>query len=258
MSFSETELFAFIGTYFWPFCRIGAFLLAAPILGTQLVSPRIRLALAMMITLIVAPLLPKAPSVELLSLPGLLIVVQQVIVGLSMGFIMQVVFHAFVLAGQAVAMKMGLGFASMNDPSNGVTVTVISQFYLMMSTLLFLSLDGHLILIDTLIRSFQTLPMATQGLSPTGLSTIVQLAGWMFGAAVVVALPVLTSILVVNIAFGVMNRSAPQMNVFTVGFPITLIFGLLLIWFSLTNFLPLYRSLVDEGMMMLRSIVNIN
>ena len=258
MSFSEAELLAWLAAYCWPFCRIGAFLLAAPILGTQLVSARIRLVLALMVTIIVTPLLPAAPNVELFSLSSLLIVLQQVIVGLAMGFVIQIVFHAFVFAGQIIAMKMGLGFASMNDPSNGVTVTVISQFYLMISTLLFLSLDGHLIIIDILVRSFDSLPVATTGISLEGMSAIGLLAGWMFGAGLIVALPVLTSILIVNIAFGVMSRSAPQMNVFTVGFPITLVFGLLLIWFSLTSFLPIYQSMVDEGLTALKAIVNIN
>ncbi|MGH1472215.1 MAG: flagellar biosynthetic protein FliR [Cellvibrionaceae bacterium] len=257
MYFTDQELLAFIGHYFFPFCRIGAFFLAVPIIGTQLVSARIRVVLSIMVTMLVAPLIPNSVIIPGLNLQTLIVVMQQIIIGIAMGFIVQIVFQLFVLAGQFIAMKIGLGFASMNDPSSGVTVTVISQFYMMTSTLLFLSLNGHLILVEVLTKSFSALPMSLSGLSQTGLMEIVSMGSWMFESALVVALPVLTSLLVVNIAFGVMSRSAPQMNVFAVGFPITLVFGLLLLWFSFTSFLPNYQTLVNEGLLKLNMIIGI-
>ncbi|MGI1677447.1 MAG: flagellar biosynthetic protein FliR [Cellvibrionaceae bacterium] len=254
---TDQELLAYVGNYFFPFCRIGAFFLAVPIIGTQLVSARIRVVLSIMVTMLAAPLIPDSLIIPSLNLQTFIIVVQQVIIGIAMGFIVQVIFQLFVLTGQFIAMKIGLGFASMNDPSSGVTVTVISQFYMMTSTLLFLSLNGHLILIEVLVKSFSTLPMSLSGLSQEGLMKIVSMGSWMFEGALVVALPVLTSLLVVNIAFGVMSKSAPQMNVFAVGFPITLVFGLLLLWFSFTSFLPNYQALVNEGLLKLNDIVGL-
>lgn len=257
ITITDQELLNLISNYFFVFCRIGAFFLAVPIIGTQLVSARVRIVLAIMITILVTPLIEAPDFPAGLNLPTLLIVMHQMIVGAAMGFIVQIIFQLFVLAGQFIAMKVGLGFASMNDPSSGVSVTVISQFYMMTSTLLFLSFNGHLILFDILIDSFSALPIAMSGLSPTALMQIVSMGSWMFEAALVIALPVLTSLLVVNIAFGVMSRSAPQMNVFAVGFPITLVFGLLLLWFSFTIFLPHYQQFVDDGLLTLKTIVGI-
>ncbi len=254
---TDQELLAFIGNYFFPFCRISAFFLAVPIIGTQLISARIRVILSIIITMLAAPLIPDSIVIPGLNLQTLIVVMQQVIIGIAMGFIVQIIFQLFVLAGQFIAMKIGLGFASMNDPSSGVSVTVISQLYLMISTLLFLSLNGHLILIEVLVKSFVALPMSLSGLSQGALMEIVGMGSWMFESALLVSIPVLTSLLIVNIAFGVMSRSAPQMNVFAVGFPITLVFGLLLLWFSLTNFLPNYQVLVNDGLLKLNSIIGI-
>ncbi|GAA5319378.1 MAG: flagellar biosynthetic protein FliR [Candidatus Pelagadaptatus aseana] len=187
------------------------------------------------------------PQVELMSLSSLMIVLQQVVIGLAVGFFLQVVFQVFVLAGQVVAMKMGLGFASMNDPANGVTVTVLSQYYLVMTTLLFLSVNGHLAVIELIVSSFTTLPISQQGLSAQDFWNIAASGSWLFSRALLIALPLLTALLVVNLAFGVMSRSAPQMNVFAVGFPITLVFGLFLMWVGQASFLPNFQTFVEEG-----------
>jgi len=258
MNFTDVQIAQFVGQYFWPLCRIGAFFLAVPVLGAQLINTRVRIALAVLVTLITVPLLPPLPAVPSLSVQSLLIVMQQVLIGLAMGFSLQVVFQLFVLAGQFVAMKMGLGFAQMNDPSNGVSVTVVSQLYLMLATLLFLSVNGHLVVIEFIVNSFQTLPISEQGISLQTLWMIASMGSWMFGGALVIALPVLTSILVVNLAFGVMSRSAPQMNVFAVGFPITLVLGLFLIWFGLSSFLPNYDMFLRYGFDIVREIMGAN
>src|SRR5690606_33862196 len=139
-------------------------------------------------------------------------------------------------------------FAAMNDPSSGVSVTVLSQFYLLLSTLLFLAIDGHIIVIQMLVDSFATFPVGGSGLSTDNFLAIVGLGSWMFNAGLVISLPLFTALLVVNMSFGVMSRSAPQMNVFTVGFPITLILGLLIMWFSLANFLPLFEGIIEDGL----------
>lgn len=257
MSITDIEIGQFVGQYLWPLFRIASFFMAVPVLGSKLINARSRLALAFMLTLIVVPMLPPLPAINPVSIAGLFIVLQQVIIGVSMGFVLQVVMQVFVLAGQFIAMKMGLGFASMNDPSNGVSVTVISQFYLMMATLLFLSMNAHLLIIELLVHSFQVLPIGGEGLLPQHFIDIATLGGWMFASAMVIALPLLTSLLVVNLAFGVMSRSAPQMNVFAVGFPITLVFGLILIWYGLASFLPTYTTFLAQGMDMVREMIGV-
>jgi len=205
-SFSEAELIAALGEYFWVFCRIGAFLLVAPVVGTQLVSPRVRLILAGFITFLIVPLLPSPPLSPQFDVRTLLLVAEQVIVGLAMGFVLQVLFQIFVLTGQVIAMKMGLGFASMNDPANGVSVTVLSQFYLMVTTLLFLSINGHLLMMESIVQSFVAWPVGSGNLNSKGVFAIANMGTWMFQSALIMALPVVTSLLVVNLAIVAMSR----------------------------------------------------
>ncbi|MGH1441689.1 MAG: flagellar biosynthetic protein FliR [Cellvibrionaceae bacterium] len=246
--FSDSQIGQFVGQYFWPLTRISAFVLAAPIFGTRVISARIRLVLSVMLTILVAPLLPALPPFTTLSLDMALITVQQILIGVTLAFIFQVTFQVFVLAGQYIAMKMGLGFAQMNDPSNGVSVTIISQFYLLTTTLLFLSINGHLAILKIIVDSFTIMPIGETGFSASDFYQIVNLGGWMFASALTIALPVLTALLVVNIAFGIMSRSAPQINIFAVGFPVTLIFGLLLMWLDFNAFLPSFNQFVNEGL----------
>ncbi len=254
---SEDQLMQFIGQYIWPMLRIGAFYFAVPVIGARTVPARIRLVLMLFTTMLLVPVLPAPPTVSFLSAPGFVMIVREVLIGLTLGFAMQVVLQVFILAGQFVALKMGLGFASMNDPSNGVSVTILSQFYLLLSTLLFLSVNGHLVVLQLLIDSFTHFPLGGPGMPAEKFLAITQLGSWMFSAALLIALPLFTSLMIVNMSFGVMSRSAPQMNVFSVGFPITLIFGLALMWFTLGNFLPVFFQIMDEGIGALRNLVEV-
>ncbi|UTA49498.1 flagellar biosynthetic protein FliR [Simiduia sp. 21SJ11W-1] len=256
MEFSAQELTSLLTQYFLPFVRVSAFMLAAPIFGSRLVNARSRLLLALLVTALVAPGLPELPAVSGFGLDTWLLVLQQSLIGLAAGFAMQVAFQVAVLAGQYIAMKMGLGFASMNDPASGLTVTVVSQYYLMLISMLFIVGDGHLLMLSLLAESFYTTPIGVS-LPLALLMDLVMTGSWMFGAALLIALPVLTSLMIVNIGFGVMGRSAPQMNIFTVGFPITLILGAFLIWFGFTTFLGNYNRFMQDGFMILRHIWNI-
>ncbi len=218
---------------------------------------RVRLVLALVTTILVVPLLPQLPAVPALSIGTLLFVVQEVLIGVMAGFIFQIVFQVFVLSGQILAMKMGLGFASMNDPMNGVQTTALSQFFLMLVTMMFVSIDGHLVLLKILVDSFNTLPAGTWIISTSMFEQVINLGGWMFASALVFSLPVITSILFVNIAFGVMSRAAPQLNIFAVGFPFTLIMGLLIVWVGLMNFMPMFNNVMSFGFLTTESLLRL-
>ncbi len=218
---------------------------------------RVRLVLALVTTILVVPLLPQLPAVPALSIGTLLFVVQEVLIGVMAGFIFQIVFQVFVLSGQILAMKMGLGFASMNDPMNGVQTTALSQFFLMLVTMMFVSIDGHLVLLKILVDSFNTLPAGTWIISTSMFEQVISLGGWMFASALVFSLPVITSILFVNIAFGVMSRAAPQLNIFAVGFPFTLIMGLLIVWVGLMNFMPMFNNVMSFGFLTTESLLRL-
>lgn len=236
MEFSVTDIMRLLTSLMWPLLRVGSFLLASPVLGAKSISVRTRVILALAIAWILAPIIP-APEINPLSATGLVISLQQIALGVGMGFIFHMAFATVVIAGQSIAMAMGLGFASAIDPQNGVQVPVVSQFYMILATLIFLALDGHLMLIQTIHHSFELLPVGAPW--PRELPwKIVQWGSFMFASGLMIALPALASLLLVNLAFGVITRSAPQLNIFAVGFPITLLTGFALILLSLPTFLP--------------------
>ena len=224
-----------VARYIYPFARITGLLMVMPLLGTRMVSQRIRIILALFITLVVTPVLPPMPLFDGLSVASFIVILQQLLIGIVLGFVVEVLNQVFVIAGQLIAMQTGLGIATTVDPGQGASVVVVSQWFLFMVSLVFLSLNGHLVLIEILIESFRTLPVGFSSFSSEQLGLLVEWTGWMFAAAVVIALPAMTALLVVNLAFGVMTRAAPQLNIFALGFPVTMIVGLFIIWLNISD-----------------------
>jgi flagellar biosynthetic protein FliR len=248
MQLTTAELTHWLGSMFWPFVRIAMMFAVAPIFGGNLVPMRVKLILALLLTWVMLPLIPPVPSIEPLSAASVLITLQQMLIGLAIGFAMQLVFTALIVGGQTVAMGMGLGFASMVDPQNGVQVPVIGQYYLVIATLLFLVLNGHLALISVLADSFQSLPIGNAMLSRDNLWEMAAWASRMFAGGVLVALPAVTAILLVNLSFGVVSRSAPQLNIFGVGFPVTLVLGFLLLLVTVPGLLPQMNTMMLDAL----------
>jgi flagellar biosynthetic protein FliR len=217
---------------------------SVPLFSMQAVPPRVRLVLALAITLVMLPLMPDYPMVDMFSYQGLLVAVAQVMIGLASGFILQLVFSALLFAGQGVALSMGLGFASMVDPQNGQQVPVIAQFYVMTSTLVFLSLDGHLVLISMLLDSFTSLPIGIDGITKANIWTILIWSSRLFAGGLLLTMPIVVSLLLVNISLGVATRAAPQLNIFSVGFPVTLMLGMVLVWLTLPDVLGQFEGIL--------------
>ena len=257
MDFSFAQATAFIGSLVWPMMRIGAMLVAMPVIGTRLVSTRAKVVLTFLLSVMVLPLLPEVPQVEALSLQGMFISIQQVLIGVSLGFTLQLVFGALMIAGESIAMSMGLGFASMVDPANGVNVPVVSQLFIIMGTLIFLALGGHLMLIQLLVSSFESMPIATDGLERDSFWAIMSWGSQMFIGAIWVAIPALISMLVITLSMGVMTRAAPQLNIFSVGFPVTMFMGFIILMLVLPSFLPRINQMMLEAMQLSQSIVRL-
>lgn len=247
---------SWVGDFFWPFLRFGALFLASPIFGARTVPVRVRLILAVAVTLVIQPTLPYLPSIEPLSTDGMFVIFQQLSIGLLIGLVMQLMFATLVMAGQVIATTMGLGFASAVDPQNGVQVTMLGQFYLISATLFFLAIDGHLVLLRVLADSFVAIPISTNPISIDIFWSIALFAGEMFVAAVRIALPTMIGVLLVNLAFGVMTRAAPQLNIFAVGFPTTMLAGFVLMFLSLPVLSPLLTDLFFNGFSFLRLTFN--
>ncbi len=250
-----SEIGTWLGSFLWPLFRIAGLLMVAPIFSAQLVPARIRLMLSILIAMALMPLLPAPPAVELISFDSFVITIQQVLIGISMGFVLQVLLQLFVVAGQLIAMQMGLGFASMVDPANGVSVTVLSQFHLMLVTLLFLAMNGHLATIEILAESFYILPIGSGFLSNEGLWGVVRWSSWMFTSALLIALPAIAALLIINFSMGVITRAAPQLNIFAIGFPFMLIIGLCIIYITLNGYVPQFDRYTREALDMMRGVV---
>lgn len=247
MDFTEAQILSQAALFIWPLMRIGAMFVSVPLFSIKDVPARVRLIVSVAITLVIMPLLPPLPDIEMFSHEGFMMAVAQVMIGLTSGFILQLVFAAVVFAGQSVALSMGLGFSTMVDPQSGQQVPVVAQLYTIITTLIFISLDGHLLLIQMLLDSFKTLPIGVDAIGANGIWSILMWSSRMFAGGLLLAMPVVASLLLVNIIFGVAARAAPQLQIFSVGFPVTLMLGLLLVWKTLPDVMEQFSGMLTDG-----------
>ena len=249
LTLAPGQLESTLAQYFWPFARIGACLMVAPGFGAHFVPPRLRIVLAVALTLLVAPSITPPSGIVLLSISGFIITLQQVLIGLAAGFALQTVFDSLAMGGQLLANSMGLSFAFNVDPQHGASTPVVGQLYMLLVMLTFLALNGHLALLQALMDGFKTLPVSTDGLSATSMWSLVGWGRYLFEGALAVALPGMTALLIVNLGFGVMSRAAPSLNMFAVGFPITLVFGVVIVLLGLpavqASFISLFANALD-------------
>ena len=244
-----------LADFLLPMTRIGAMLGVMAGIGARTTPLRIKSALTVLITVMVMPAIPPSPFTDLFSFQMGLMVTQQMIIGVIIGFVSMLMLNTFVLAGQIVAMQTGLGFASMVDPVNGLNVPAVGQFYLILATLLFWALDGHLVLIQMVVHSFTTIPIGYGWLDVIHYQNIANWGGWMFSTAMILSLPPVTAMLLINITFGILTRAAPQLNVFTIGFPITMTSGLFIMWVTLDNFAFHFDNQWQQALLLACSIV---
>lgn len=256
ISYTDAEIGALIGSFLWPLFRIMGFFLAAPVLGSNFVPVRVRLILALAVSILVAPTLADLPAVPGVSIPAFLIVLQQLLIGFALGFFMQMLFQIFIILGQLIAMQMGLGFASMVDPTNGINVAILSSFYLMFVTMLFVLFDGHLVMIEVIAESFEQIPISGGAVDRDIYYRLISTISWVFSSALLLALPALTALLITNFAFGIMTRAAPQMNIFALGFPVALMFGLFIIWMTMGYFEAISRTVFADMFIRMRALFN--
>jgi flagellar biosynthesis protein FliR len=255
MDFDLARLQPLIAGLFFPFVRIGACLMVAPVFGAQFVPRRLRIVLAIALSLLVAPLLPSDHLPPLLSGASVSIVLQQLLIGVALGFALQLVLDALALGGQLLANGMGLGVAFNIDPLRGVSTPALGQLYVVLGTLIFLALDGHLALLQLLVQSFQTMPVDGPGLGGSALTALADWGSVMFSGSLRIALPGITALLVTNIAFGVISRAAPSLNLFAVGLPVTLAVGMAVVLYGLSTMQSGFTALLRDAMMFLSSLV---
>lgn len=248
ISLTAAEINAWIVAFFFPLARILALLTAAPPFNNQGLNTRTRLVLGLAIALAITPALPKIEAIDPASGLGLLILAQQLVIGLAMGFSMRLVFTAIDLAGTMISNQMGLGFATAYDPQSAAQTAVISQFLGMLGLLVFLAIDGHLMVIATLGRSFAVLPIGASTITSASWLNIANAGGLIFSSGVLLALPVVVALLIANIALGVLGRVAPQLNLMAIGFPITIVLGFCALIVSLSYLATPLQQLFEFGL----------
>lgn len=229
ISFTYAQLSALLAAFAWPAARILALVATAPVLGNNGVPRRIRLGLGLVLILVIAPIAGPMPDVAPASWEGLLILGQQIVIGVAMGFAMRIVFTAVDMAGELIGLQMGLGFATFFDHVHGVNSPVVAQFLGLIAMLFFLALNGHLMVISALAESFHVMPVGPNLFSPDAAFSLVAWGSHIFSAGLMLALPVLAALVITNLALGVLTRTAPQLNLFAVGFPVTLMLGFLML-----------------------------
>jgi len=248
ISIASTQIDAWIAALFFPLARILGFIAAAPLWSTSAIPRRTRLILGIAITLAIAPALPPMPDVEPATLAGLWIMFQQMLIGIGMGFAARIVFAAFDLAGEFIGFQMGLGFATFYDPVRGSQTPVVAEFMGLISLLMFLSMNGHLLYFATLAQSFTAIPVSATPLAAQSWLNLTRLGAVIFSSGLLLALPVIVALMITNFALAVLTRAAPQLNIFALGFPLTLMGGFIALAISLDYMAAPIQAVFEIGL----------
>lgn len=253
IEFTTSQVTGWVMAIFWPFVRILAFVAVAPILGENGLSRVAKVGMAVLIAFVIAPTLPPMPATAPVSYAGVWLVIQQVLIGTGIAMVMRVVFAAVQAAGDYIGLQMGLGFASFYSAAMGANVMVLAQILNVFALLLFVAFNGHLLLIAILAESFFALPIGG-AVSTDGWQLLAQWGGTVFTAGLLLSLPLVTALLMINLALGVLNRASPQLSIFSIGFPLTLTMGLVLLTFMTPQLGGLVERMFADGVNAMRAI----
>jgi len=248
ISLTSAEINAWIVAFFFPLARILALLVAAPPFNNDGLPTQARLLLGLVIAMAIVPALPPTPAMDPASGQGLLILAQQMTIGLAMGLSLRLVFSAIDMAGNMISNQMGLGFATAYDPQSASQTAVISEFLGMLALLVFMSINGHLMVIATLVESFTALPIGTGILENGTWLNVANAGGLIFSSGVLLSLPIVVALLITNIALGVLGRVAPQLNLMAIGFPITIVLGFAALVVSMSYLSSPLQQLFEFGL----------
>jgi len=249
------QLQGWLVAFLWPFARITAFMAASPLWGHSSVPNQAKVGLAALIAILIAPILPAMPDIAVMSWAGVGIMIEQILIGLAMGLVMHIMFAVVQAAGDFIGLQMGLAFASFFDASSGTNIMVLSRILYMITLLMFLAMNGHLMVLETLIMSFQTLPIGIGTFNPDAFILLSRYAGTIFASGMLLALPLVGSLLTINLALGILNRSAPQLTVFNIGFPTSLIVGLILMMVLMTDINRFLQRLFTQGLEFMQTLI---
>ena len=247
ITFTGAQLEAWLVAFMFPLARILGVLGSAPVFNNAAMPARIRLTAGLVITVALAPALPPMPVIPPGSWAGLAILAEQILIGILMGFTLRIVFTAVDIAGDLIGLQMSLSFAMLYDPQNAAQTPVLSEFLGLFITLIFLAMNGHLLTLSVLAESFRLIPVAGVPIGKASFAAFLAWSSTMFAAGVLLALPLIAALLIANLAMGVLARVAPQLNIFAVGFPVTLMAGFVILMFSIPYLGAAMERLFDQA-----------
>jgi flagellar biosynthetic protein FliR len=254
LTLNAADVSMWVSRMWWPVLRVGGFVLAAPIAGAGVVPGLVKIVLTLSLAFLLGPLIQVPAGLSIFSAAGMLAAVLELLIGVAIGMVVLVAFEALVFAGQSISLTMGLGFATLVDPQRGAQVPVLGQLFLIFGTLTYLAINGHLMLLGALAQSFHTLPIGTH--LDTGFFLSVVLWGaHVFDTGLLIALPAVIALVIVNLALGVVTRAAPQLNLFGIGFTITLMSGFFVLLAGLDGIMSGISTLIDNALTAVSALV---
>ena len=255
INFTSVELNALITGFLWPLTRLLGLIATAPLFGNVSIPRRVKVGFGIALAMIVAPVIQTPTGLEPMSLQGLLILMQQLLIGIAMGFSMRLIFSAVELGGEIASLTMGLGFATFFNPQSQGRSAAVSQFFSLVTLMIFLAADVHLALLSVLVDSFSTMPIIV---GPMAGSLSEQVLHWttrLFSAGLQLSLPIVAALLITNMALAILTRAAPALNLFGIGFPITLAVGFSMMGLTLPYLTTPLTNLFQEALMFIRQMV---
>lgn len=247
LQFNTADLYTWINAFLWPLMRLLGLFVVAPLFSESSINTRTKVGAAVMISMAIAPTLPPMPALPTGSWQALWLACQQVLIGMALGFVMRIVFAVVLVAGEFIGFQMGLSFASFFDPSTGSNTAVVSRLLNLVAMLVFLAMNGHLVMLQAFAYTFEIFPIAIASLNPNSWGVILDWSKQMFLSGLLLSLPLIIVLLTMNLAFGILNRTAQQLTVFAVGFPITLSTGIVLLVLVVPQITPFLQQLFEAG-----------
>jgi flagellar biosynthetic protein FliR len=248
VTLNAADVSLWVSRLWWPALRVGGFVLTAPLASETAIPGRVKIILSVALAFLMSPLVQAPASLSIFSAAGLLAAVQELLIGVAIGMVVQLAFEALAFAGQTISLTMGLGFATLVDPQRGANTTVLGQMFLILGLLTYLALDGHLVLLGTLAGSFQTLPIGAAQVDKNFLWSVVLWGARVFESGLLIALPAIIALVIVNLALGVVTRAAPQLNLFGIGFTVTLLCGFFVLMAGLDGIMGGIASLINGAL----------
>jgi flagellar biosynthetic protein FliR len=254
LTLNAADVSMWVSRMWWPTLRVSGFVLTAPAASEMVVPRLVKIVLILALSFLLGPLVEAPTGLSIFSAAGMLAAVLELLIGVSIGMVVQLTFEALVFAGQSISLTMGLGFATLVDPQRGAQVPVLGQMFMIFGTLIYLSINGHLMLLGALAESFHTLPIGAH-IGQDFLLSVVLWGARVFDTGLLIALPAVIALVIVNLALGVVTRAAPQLNLFGIGFTITLLSGFFVLLSGLNGIMSGIAALINSALMAVSDLI---